>query len=414
MSSRHPIVVVGGGTAGCTVVSHLASSTTEEIVLVEPGDLSHGDDESQFMNLLTSAHVDSSTMVSLVDGGELFPYTQAKSLGGGSAINGMLLTGDVPESLEGLTRLATSDDMGPVSKALLAHGGRASRLWWNGGRWNPGRAVNHLVEEGRVHRVHEDTTSLVYGKGGVSAVATESSVIEAQTVVLCAGALSTPALLLPIKLGKLNRDVGIGLQNHPTVTFTLRLRNQSAASFDASVVAHHVTNAGAQLMAVAYDRASSTDDSHGLITVSLMNPVSRGAVWMSEDGIQYDFNMVAGEFDRTAMRDGVRWLLELVGQPAFVGVSDGVFVDGQGSNALLMDGMKNADLDAWIRDNMTLVSHAAASCSQALNAQGKLIGLSNLYVADASALPGVPSETPAASVTIEANRISRLLVEELK
>ena len=126
MSNRHPIVVVGGGTAGCTVVSQLASSTTEEIVLIEPGELSEGDDDSQFMNLLASPHADNTTMVSLVDGGDLMPYSQARSLGGSSAINGMLLTGEPPESLEPLTRIATVEDMGQVAKALLACGGRAS------------------------------------------------------------------------------------------------------------------------------------------------------------------------------------------------------------------------------------------------------------------------------------------------
>jgi choline dehydrogenase-like flavoprotein len=414
MSNRPPIVVVGGGTAGCTVVSQLASSTAEEIVLIEPGVLSGGDDDSLFMNLLASSHVDNAAMVSLVDGGELVPYTQARSLGGSSAINAMLLTGDAPESLSALTRLADVDDMGQVSKALLACGGRASRLWWNGGRWNPGRAVQHLVDEGRVRHVREKITNLVYGNGGISAVATENLTLESQTVVMCTGALSTPALLLPMKLGKLNRDVGLGLQNHPTITFTLRLRHQSLSAFDSSVVAEHVTSSGAKLLAVAYERASMTDASHGLLTVSLMNPVSRGAVWMSEEGVQYDFNMLANEFDRAAMRDGIRWLLELVSQPAFVAIADGVFVDSEGGNAILIDGMKNQDLDTWIRENLTLVSHASSSCSQAIDAEGKLRGLSNVYIADASALSGVPSETPAASVTIEATRISRLLAEELK
>lgn len=414
MSNRHPIVVVGGGTAGCAVVAQLASSTTEEIVLIERGELSLSDDDSRFMNLLSSPLVDESSLVSLVDGGELEPYIQARSLGGSSAINGMLLTGEAPESLAGLTRMASEADLGPLSQALLACGGRPSRLWWNGGRWNPGRAVQHLVDEGRVRHVRESATSLVYGKGGVSAVVTENSTVDAHSVVMCAGALTTPALLLPMKLGKLNRDVGLGLQNHPTISFVVRLRKQVSPLFDVTVVAEKTTSSGARLMAIAYERVSDTDDSHGLLTVSLMNPTSRGAVWTSEEGVMYDFNMLANESDRTAMREGLHWLLELTSQPSFVSVMDGVFVDDGGSSALLLDGMKNAELDVWIRDNLTLVSHAAASCSQAIDDRGKLVGLSNVYIADASALPGVPSETPAASVTMEATRIARLLAEELK
>ena len=414
MSSSHTIAVVGGGTAGCTVVSQLAALTTSDIILFEPGHLSNGDDASRFLDVLESDSHENNMMVSLVDGGELRPYVQAQSLGGGSAINGMLLTGDAPEHVAELTRMATPDDMGPVSEALLASGGRASRLWWNGGRWNPGRAVQHLVDEGRVKHVQARVTGLEYGRGGIVAIQTPDSVTPVSHVVVCAGSLGTPALLLPMKLGKLNRDIGLGLQNHPTITFSLRLRAASKAPFDASVVMEHIASNGARLMAVAYERTSAADDSHGLLSVSLMNPMSRGAVWMSEDGLQYDFNMLANEFDKIAMRDGVRWLLDLVRSPAFVSVADAVFVDSGGSGDVAIDSMKNPELDEWIKDNLTLVSHAASSCSQAIDEQGSLRGLANVTIADASGLAAVPSETPAASVTMEALRVSRLLAEGLQ
>ena len=414
MSSNHPIVVVGGGTAGCTVVSQLASSTTREIVLIEPGNLSGSDDESRFLTVLDAATMKTDLMVTLVDGGEPTPYVQAQSLGGGSAVNGLLLTGDAPESVAELTRVAVAEDMGPMSLALLASGGRASRLWWNGGRWNPGRAVHHLVEEGRVQHIREEITRIDFGNGGASAVGTNSTSVELSQLVMCAGALSTPALLLPMKLGKLNRDIGLGLQNHPTITFTLRLRSAVPSPFDASVVMDHVASNGAQLMAVAYERATGTDDAHGMISVSLMNPVSRGAVWSSDEGMQYDFNMLAHEFDKAAMRDGVRWLLDLVRSPAFVGLADSVFIDDGGTSTVLIDAMKNQELDVWIAEHLTLISHATSSCSEAINEAGSLRGLSNVTIADASALPGVPSNTPAASVTMEALRISRLMAEGLQ
>ena len=114
------------------------------------------------------------------------------------------------------------------------------------------------------------------------------------------------------------------------------------------------------------------------------------------------------------MREGVRWLLDLVRSPAFLTVADAAFVDGLGSGIVLLESMKNTELDTWIRENLTLVSHATSSCSQAIDSQGMLKGLSNVAVADASALPGVPSNTPAASVTMEALRISRVLAEGLQ
>ena len=137
-----PVVVVGGGTAGCTVVAHLAAATDADIVLIEPGGRSPSDDVPGFFDVLAGA-----------DSWPVEDYGQPRVLGGGSAVNGLVLSGDPPPHVEGLTRMATPADMGPAAQALLAAGGRPLRLWWNGGRWNPGRAVAHLVDEGRIeHR----------------------------------------------------------------------------------------------------------------------------------------------------------------------------------------------------------------------------------------------------------------------
>ena len=59
------------------------------------------------------------------------------------------------------------------------------------------------------------------------------------------------------------------------------------------------------------------------------------------------------------------------------------------------------------------VSHATSSCSGAVADDGTLVGYGNITIADASVLPFVPHETPAASVTIEALRIARHLGEGL-
>ena len=53
MTSQLPVVVIGGGTAGCTVVSTLAAMTTQPIVLIEPGSPSVHDDVSAFFTVLS-------------------------------------------------------------------------------------------------------------------------------------------------------------------------------------------------------------------------------------------------------------------------------------------------------------------------------------------------------------------------
>lgn len=413
MASQLPIVVIGGGTSGCTVVSILAATTSQPIVLIEPGSSSVHDDESAFFNVLADETLSRDIQATLVDGGDDKPYTQAHVLGGGSAINGLLLTGEEPSFVSGLTRMATEADCGQVATALLAENGRFSRLWWNGGRWNPGRAVQHLVDEGRVTVIPESVTYLEHAQRVITVAHTSNEAIEGSVFVMCAGALTTPALLLHSSLERAVSGIGDGLQNHPTITFTLRLKAEPSNQFDATVVRESHSSSGAQLLTIAYERSNSEDVTNGLISISLMDPESRGGVWRSNTAMQNDFNMLATMRDRVAMREAVRELISTVMSESFSAIADHVSIDSDGTSVEILDVMKNVELDEWIAANLTVVSHAASSCHQIVDADGKVRGVANLYIADSSILHTVPSCSPAGPVVVEAARIARTLGETL-
>jgi choline dehydrogenase-like flavoprotein len=409
-----PIVVIGGGNAGCTVVSTLAAMTSQPIILVEPGVSSSHDDESKFFDVLANEALSRDVQTTLVDGGEDKPYVQAQVLGGGSAINGLLLTGEEPPFLRGLTRMATEVDCGQVGAALLAENGRYSRLWWNGGRWNPGRAVQHLVEEGRVTVIAESATYLEHAQRVITVAHTTNEAIEGSLFVMCAGALATPALLLHSSLERGVSGIGDGLQNHPTITFSVQLKNQTTQRFDASVVRESLSSSGAQLLTIAYERTNAADATNGLISVSLMDPESRGGVWRSSTAMQNDFNMLATIRDRIAMREAVRELISTAMGASFAAISERVLVDSEGTTVEALDVMKNADLDEWISTHLAVVSHATSSCRDIVEADGKVRGVGNLYIADSSILHSVPTCSPAGPVVIEAARIGRAIGETLK
>ena len=413
MTSQLPVVVIGGGTAGCTVVSTLAAMTTQPIVLIEPGSPSVHDDESAFFTVLSDTALSREVQTTLVDGGADKPYTQAQVLGGGSAINGLLLTGEEPSFLSGLTRMATEADCGQVGSALLAENGRFSRLWWNGGRWNPGRAVQHLVDEGRVTVIPESLTYLEHAQRVIKVAHTTNEAIEGSLFVMCAGALTTPALLLHSSLERAVSGIGDGLQNHPTITFTLVLKETVSQQFDASVVRESRSSSGAELLTVAYERTNADNATNGLISVSLMDPESRGGVWRSNTAMQHDFNMLATMRDRVAMREAVRELISTAMCSSFSTISQQVLVDADGTSVEVLDAMKNAELDEWIADHLTVVSHAASSCYDIVDSDGKVRGVGNLYIADSSILHSVPPCSPAGPVVIEASRIARAIGETL-
>lgn len=405
MSSSRSIIVIGGGTAGCTVVSYLAAHTDCKILLLEPGDVVNDDDEPKFFELLKS----DSVLHPHADG-----YVQAKMLGGGSAINGMLLTGDEPPHLQGLTRMATPDDCGAVGDALIKNGGRFSRLWWNGGRWNPGRAVRHLQDEDRVMILPRSATEVFHRNGRVVGVDCNDEPLNADIVVLCAGAIVTPQILLASGLATVNPAIGQGVQNHPTVTAHIPLRAENVATFDASVIREWSTPHGGLMMNVAYERSSHLEDQTAALSVSLMNPLSRGTIgWDGHWLPIVDFSLLQDEQDLVNMIHGVRDLLELLASPVMSDLAIMENITIEGSSVLQLKGFSDEQLGEWLRSSVKYVSHATSSCATAVDDVGRVRGIENCWVADASVLPSVPSCTPAAHVTMEALRIARNIGESL-
>lgn len=401
VSSPKPIVVVGAGTAGCTVVSYLASHTSLPIVVLEPGVFSGQDDESRFFDVLETGLVATTS-----DG-----YVQAQAIGGGSAVNGMLLTGEEPEHLRGLTRLATIKDIGVVGEALLECGGRLSRLWWNGGRWNPGRAVRHLVEEGRVKIFPYVVSEVIHQDGHAVGVQCGDGQLSASAVVLCAGALVTPSILLNSGVGDINSAIGAGLQNHPTLTATFT-HATSEARFDAAVVREWETQSGGQLLNIAYERSGAFQNDEGMLSVSLMNPVSRGFVGSDEKGMTVArFDLLKEIFDIEQMVLGVLDLVQLLRTGKFSSHPESIVIEGVPLG--LLESMEENELREWVIAHVRGVSHATSSCALAVDSFGQLQGLENCWIADASILPSVPSCTPAAPVTMEALRIARNIGESL-
>lgn len=406
--SRRRIVVVGAGTSGSLVSMSLATRTDHEIIVVESGVYSGLDGESRFMNVLADSSLQSLHQVQLVANGPAVPYVQAHCVGGGSAINGMLLTSEVPDVAQGLTSFPTLDELGDVSRALLDAGGEYTQLWWNNGRWNPGRALLHLVDHQRITIASDDVRE-VLRSGPTVGVRLQERVIEADAVVMCAGAIATPKILLQSDIAKLNTKIGQGLQDHPSITFALELHRDGFSVFDAGVVRRGTTSMGGQYLIVAYERASWLEAELGLVSVLLLTPHSRGWVTARDHECEVHINMLNDERDVVAMREAVGSLIETVSHESFRAIARGSYADDEGTTVESLRSMTTKDFDAWIRRNLRPVSHVAASCHQAVNDEGFLQNVGGVFIADASVLPGVPPSTPAAPVTMEARRIAHLL-----
>lgn len=405
LTMQAPLWVVGGGTAGSTVLARLAASTTIPLVLAEPGGLSPHDDTPGFFDVLADPACLSTTEVSLVDGNDSYSLTQARVLGGGSAVNGMLLTGAVPPGLEGLTRMATQRDAGPIGRLLLERGGRLVRLWWNNGRWNPGRAAWHLVEEGRVTLVRAEVDALVIDDNTVTKVIVGGHEHEVSGVVLCAGAIATPLILLRSGAEKMPDGVGVGLQNHPEIAAEFHVVSDGPhEGFDACVVQETRSRGGRRLLTVAYERVPTREPGRGRVGTVLLDVVSRGSVTILGDRPTVRFHSLADDGDRDALCDGVRHLARLcvdlvrcgdITEPVIGAISAQDLVD-----------MDDASLAPLLGEMVGLAAHPASSCVSIVGRSGAVRGVRGLWIADASALKSAPGCTPAAEVVMLARSVA--------
>jgi choline dehydrogenase-like flavoprotein len=253
-------------------------------------------------------------------------------------------------------------------------------------------------------------TQLLIEDGRVVGVDCGGEPRHAAVVVLCAGAVNSPGVLLASGVHKLNPAIGQGVQNHPTITAQFSVDATQRARFDAAVVREWSTTHGGRMLNVAYERVAKNCEDVGSLSVSLMNPMSKGQVELSIEGKPIvDFRLLKDEEDLINMVAGVRDLIQILSFGNFSNDAESVRIEGLPLAELRE--YEDAQLSTWVSQAVRGVSHAASSCAQAVDSLGRVLGLENCWIADSSVLAGIPTVTPAAPVTMEALRIARNIGE---
>ena len=234
-------------------------------------------------------------------------YQRGRGIGGSSAVNAMVaLPGS--ESLyrgwgwsdcaEAWSRvqipaeLAATSELGAVDQALLCDD-RAEPLKLtrqNGKRVTSAEAYLWPVldrpnltvrSEAPVARICIDA------RRATGVVLDDGSELEADHVVVCAGAIHSPVILL--RSGVDTPGIGSGLQDHPSVVFTLRLREEAHHASDglpiASALHASVGSDVLQLLPMSHIGPARETAGLGAMMAALMTPTSRaGSVGISRSG----------------------------------------------------------------------------------------------------------------------------------
>ena len=279
--------------------------------------------------------------------------------------------------------------------------------------------------------------------------------VRAEGVVLCAGAIHSPAILLRSGIGPdgpvVRLPVGHGMQEHPLALFWLFPRPEARPDVDARQAnclvrySSQLEDAGSNDMMIAsvnqtpalpddtpshlvMDRESGTwggagggqaAGGPGLLCVWANQQRGRG--WLSvtspdpDVGPRIEQQLLDDTGDLRRMRDGVKRCLQLVATGAFDPAFHHIGVDPTGTGLETLS--DDAAIDAWLMATVGDTGHICGTCRMGapddrrtvVDPSGRVLGVDALWVADASVFPEVPRANTNLPTIAAAERLSDLI-----
>ncbi|AOO82598.1 GMC family oxidoreductase [Bosea vaviloviae] len=247
--------------------------------------------------------------------------------------------------------------------------------------------------------------------------------IEGREIVLCAGAIHSPTILMRSGLGPaaqlaalgipVLRDqpfVGRNLMDHPVLRLSLALKpgfvahDPDARHTNCCLTYSSGLGGGGRrdMIMVSYNHrgfVGATPGPGGGVGVSLYDAFSRGELRLSsadpDANPVVDENMLADPRDRLRMRDAVRRLAALAEQPALRAVSDDIRFCETPLSPAEAAALPEAELDALMLQEASDIQHAAGTCHMTayhdprgvVDPDLRVRGIEGLRVADASIMP---------------------------
>ncbi len=291
-----------------------------------------------------------------------------------------------------------------------------------------------LVEDGRAVAVE-----VITADGPVSFCGRE--------IVLSAGAIATPGILVRSGIGPRDAVEGIGvplvaeapvgstLRDHAGVGLTVELRPEAhSSSLEVRgmncFVRYSSGLAGAGrndmvFLALDVTGGREADRAYGYLLAAAFQTFSRGTVRVvSRDPLAHpevDMGLLSDERDLVRLRDAMRRLGALVAEPAFDRIAQEVlpatrtvFRDTGTGGFTLEQLDDDVALDAWIRATVSDTAHAVGSCPmgpagdprRVVDPECRVVGVDGLRVIDASVMPTIPRANTELPTLVVAERMA--------
>jgi choline dehydrogenase len=421
--------VCGGGTAGCVLAARLSENLDRQVCLLEAGP-DYG------------PYADGRWPADLLDGRQLaFSHSweteredrsqlRARVIGGCSAHNACVVLEGTPADYgewgpgwtaadlrphldrareELRTRVFVREELSPWhgafadargEDAILHPVNAAGRIRWNAAfaYLDPARSRPNLV-------IRADT---LVDRVQPGRVITDRGELEADTVVLAAGAYGSPGILLRSGLGE-QLPVGEGLSDHVGVGFAweptelLRRETEVFAGEHPVFMAQVSVRAGDDLFLFPAVEPSASGWEISA-AVFLMKPRSRGRVSLTSPDprapLRIEHGFLSDPWDVGALTEGVAALRALADSEPVRRYAGRELRPGP-----------DVDAEAHVRTAARGFFHPTGTCAlgRVVDERGQVLGLEGVFVADASIMPTIPRANTNLTVAAIAEKIAELV-----
>jgi choline dehydrogenase len=435
--------VLGGGTAGCVIAGRLSENPDLSVCLVEAGP-DYGPHEAggwpedildaRALALSHSWETDRDDRSQL----------RARILGGCSAHNACIVLEGSPADYdewgpgwtyaelerylrrakrELRTRPFERDELSPWHRAFAEAGGEDTIVHpvniVGEVRWNAAFAYVDPARSRPNLTITADTLvdRVLLDGGRAVGAATSAGNLEATYVVVTAGAYGSPAILLRSGIGpEQGLPVGEGLSDHVGVGFGYEPVSGLVDATEEFARSHFVTMGEVTLRARSCFCPEGLHDlflfpavDHGeegwefTAAVFAMKPESRGRVQLASTDprapLAIEHGFLAEERDAAVLTEGVEAMRHAAAHDSVRQLCREVRPGPQ------------ADVEAYVRAEARGFFHPTGTCAigRVVDPEGRVLGLENLYVADASIMPTIPRANTNLSTAAIAERIAELL-----
>jgi 5-(hydroxymethyl)furfural/furfural oxidase len=265
--------------------------------------------------------------------------------------------------------------------------------------------------------------------GRAAGVRTAHGDVAARHVVISAGAIHSPAILLRSGLGAVRPGIGRNLAEHPKLWGVVRLApgivDTDGDTPNTGFIlrwSSGVSGCGEgdlQILPLNHNQPADAPDVTRLIA-AVMEPFSRGAVTLVSDDPTVDphveFRLLSDPRDAVRMRLAAQELFALLRSAGVRAITRTVTLDDRGTTP--DDVADPRALDAWLRATVSDYVHACGTCKMGsaedpaavVDPRCRFIGVENLSVVDASVIPVIPRANTHLTAVMIAERAASFLL----